>query len=161
LLRRGLCDLRRPVRGDALVAAAARHLDAVADADLGVGLDAVELRDFAERQAVAAADADQAFAGLHHMHIARRDGLRVRRRYGQTGRLGARSLDMRRRRLRLAHHVTRNDQALAGTDRAVHAIGLEDRLRRHTVFARDAFERVAAGDDDRRAAVPGPVTGGL
>src|SRR6185312_14699581 len=41
------------------------------------------------------------------------------------------------------------------------AVGFKDRLSWHAVFARNALESVAAADDDRRAAIPGPVTGGF
>ena len=137
---------------------AAGNGDAVADLDLGIGAHVVGVRQRRERNAAAARNADQAFARRHHVHVL--GGARVGRRRRVLTRIGGRRGALARGYI---GYVARNDQPLARPQRraALHAVGLEDREGRHAVRVRDAFQRVAAADGDRAAAVPGPMPGRL
>ena len=150
----GRCRLRTArlgAAGDLLVTGGNGH--AVADAELGIGADAVVTRERGKRHALTASDADQRIAGHHHMHVAgsARRGC-LRRTHGRRRRDGHVGMTI--------GHPARNDQALAGLEiaRVLDVVDLHDRGRRHVMLARDRGQRLAATDRDRLPAVPGPVT---
>jgi len=90
---------------------ARRNGQAIADRDLGRGLDVVRAREFCERNAVPMGDAQEAFAWLHDVNVAGRR--RPRRHGGRDSRL----LDARRLLAHLAYHIARDDQTPAWLDR--------------------------------------------
>ena len=127
---------------------AAGDCQAIADIDLGIGLDVVGARQCHKRDTISVRDPHQAFAGLDDMNAF---GL-LRRRRAVRGRLT----------VGRGRNVARNHQPLARPDgaRIADAVGLHDGGGRHAVFVRDGFHGLSGADDHRRAAIPGPMAGG-
>ena len=108
-----------------------------------------------------ARDADQVFARLHNVRVAR---MRLRRRlHARLGMrrngCGARRLDLRRRTrgMHFADDIARDHDALAGRT-GPRSPFVSMMAAAGTPYLRaTTLERVAAGDDDGRAAVPGPM----
>ncbi len=120
----------------------AGHGQSLAELELRRGVEAVGPGELRGGYFVAARDAEQGIAAIDDVNRRCRrcrNGLAGRRRQGRCRRSG--------------HGLTRNDQLLAGRQRArsLVAIGLQDRGGRNVIAARQRIQRVAGADDDRGA----------